>query len=136
MAWDGNPGGDGLSPFERRVVELVAWLRRNGAAVQAANPKIRAWVEEGIDEGLIARALDVAKDDRGPSPQPVNAGLLDAIVRRLLVEQGRPRRRNWAGASDVELEARARELGVHSVGRSRAEVVAAIVAKERPEAAA
>lgn len=125
-----------MSAFDRRVVELVAWLRRNGAAVQAANPKIRAWVEEGIDEGLIAKALDVAKDDRGPSPQPVNAGLLDAIVRRLLAEQGRPRRRNWAAASDVELEGRARELGVHSVGRSRAEVVAAIAEREGREGAA
>lgn len=129
--------GEEVGKGDRKVIELVAWLRRNGAAVQAANPKVRAWVTEGIDEGLIARALDIAKDDRGPSPQPVNAGLLDAIVRRLLVERDKPpRRRNWAAASDVQLEERARELGVHSVGRSRAEVVAAIVAREHAEAAA
>lgn len=120
-----------MSAADRKVVDLVAWLRRNGAAVQAANPKVRAWVEEGIDEGLIARALDVAKDDRGPSPQPVNAGLLDAIVRRLLVEQARPpRARNWAVAPDVELAARAQVLGVATYGKSRSEVVAAVVARE------
>jgi hypothetical protein len=123
----------GLDRVSRGAIELTAWLRRNGADVQAGNPKLRAWVEEGIDEGLIARALDVAKDRRGPSPQPVGVGLIDTILRGMLADQARPpRARNWATASDADLECRGRELGLPTMGKTRAEVVSAIIAREAP----
>lgn len=100
---------------------LVGFLRKHGVRCNAMDPRVLAWVADGVDEALICKAVDKAKDLRGPSPQPVNVGLLEAIVRGLAEEAARPAKAPPWWSSDALAEQKARELGVSgaAVGESR-----------------
>lgn len=57
-------------------------LRKRGAALQASNPIVRRWAERGVSDAQALSALETAEQrrhDKG-SAQPINAGLLDAIL--------------------------------------------------------
>lgn len=65
-----------------RAIELTAMLRRRGASVQASDPRVRAWAVHGVSDAQVLTALETAQQrraDRGTA-QPVNAGLIDAIL--------------------------------------------------------
>jgi hypothetical protein len=69
--------------ISERAIELVAMLRQRGASLQASDPRVRAWAANGVSDARVLTALETAQQrraDRGAS-QPVNAGLLDAILR-------------------------------------------------------
>lgn len=69
-------------PIQSRALELVAMLRQRGAAIAAGNPHARRWAESGVTDAQALRALETAERRRSEtgSPQPVNAGLLNAII--------------------------------------------------------
>lgn len=69
-------------PITSRAIELSCLLRHRGAALQASNPKVRSWAERGITDAQALTALEVAEQRRADqaTPQPVNAGLIDAIL--------------------------------------------------------
>lgn len=69
-------------PIQSRALELVAMLRQRGASIAAGNPHARRWAETGVTDAQALRALETAERRRSEtgSPQPVNAGLLNAII--------------------------------------------------------
>jgi uncharacterized protein YdaU (DUF1376 family) len=77
-----NPAAD---PLHGRANELATLLHLRGAAVQATNPRVRRWAEIGISDAQALQALQIAQSRREAqaSPQPVNAGLLAAILHDL-----------------------------------------------------
>lgn len=114
----GAVGGDGeqTSPQMRKAAGLVALLRKRGVRCNTQDPRLLAWVADGLDEAFIFKAVDVAKDRRGDSPQPVNVGLLDTIARGLADDAKRPAKKAadawWL--SDAATEAKGRELGMQA----------------------
>jgi hypothetical protein len=69
-------------PTTARAIELTAMLRKRGAALQASNPIVRRWAESGVSDAQALSALETAeqrRQDKG-SAQPINAGLIDAIL--------------------------------------------------------
>lgn len=69
-------------PIIGRAIEITALLTKRGAAIQASNPTVRAWAEQGVTDTQALQALDIANERRQEqaNPQPVNAGLLNAIL--------------------------------------------------------
>lgn len=69
-------------PIQSRALELVAMLRQRGAAIAAGNPHAKRWAEIGVTDAQALRALETAERRRSEtgSVQPVNAGLLNAII--------------------------------------------------------
>jgi len=84
---DSKPSDDhGLpataDPTTARAIELTAMLRKRGAGLQASNPIVRRWAESGVSDAQALSALETAeqrRQDKG-SAQPINAGLIDAIL--------------------------------------------------------
>lgn len=109
------------SPQMRRAGALVAMLRKQGVRSNAMDPRLLAWVSDGIADGLICKGVEVARQRRGDNPQPINLGYLDAIVRGLVEDEKRPPALPPWWSSDALAEAKARELGVSgaAVGESR-----------------
>lgn len=70
-------------PIHARAVELAVLLRRQGAALQPSDPRVRSWAERGITDEEALLALQTAQRQRQAqgSRQPINAGYLDAILR-------------------------------------------------------
>lgn len=69
-------------PTTARAIELTAMLRKRGAALQASNPIVRRWAESGVSDAQALSALETAEQRRQDkaSTQPINAGLIDAIL--------------------------------------------------------
>ncbi len=69
-------------PIVGRAIEITALLAKRGAAIQASNPTVRAWAEQGVTDTQALQALDIANERRQEraDPSPVNAGLLNAII--------------------------------------------------------
>lgn len=69
-------------PITARAIELSIQLRQRGAALQASDPRVRSWAENGITDAQALTALDTAQQRRQDrsDPKPVNAGLIDAIL--------------------------------------------------------
>ncbi len=68
--------------LQERAVELTVMLREQGASLQASDPRVRKWASSDVTDAQVIAALAEAKrrrDDQG-SKQPVNAGLIDAIM--------------------------------------------------------
>lgn len=82
---DSAPGDEPpptADPTTARAIELTAMLRKRGAGLQASNPIVRRWAESGVSDGQALSALETAeqrRQDKG-SAQPINAGLIDAIL--------------------------------------------------------
>ena len=70
-------------PIHARAVELSVLLRQRGAALQASDPKVRAWAESGVTDAQALAALETAQSRRHEqaSAQPINAGYLDTLIR-------------------------------------------------------
>lgn len=69
-------------PTVGRAIELTAMLRKRGASLQASDPRVRGWAESGVSDAQALSALETAeqrRQDKG-SAQPINAGLIDAII--------------------------------------------------------
>ena len=90
-----SPPLDGPDPITHRAIELSSLLHQRGAALQASDPRVRAWAERGISDAQALTALETAETRRTEkgSSQAINAGLLDAILSDVAVNparQGRP----------------------------------------------
>lgn len=84
-------------PIHARAIELTVLMRKRGAAMQASDPRVRAWAESGITDAQALTALETAQQRRADqaNPQPINAGYLDAILKDIVAGTGQqPRRRN------------------------------------------
>lgn len=83
-----SPPPDGPDPITLRAIELSALLHQRGAALQASDPRVRAWAERGISDAQALTALETAETRRAEkgSSQAVNAGLLDAILSDLATD--------------------------------------------------
>lgn len=79
---DLDPAADPPDPIQTRSLELVQLLRNRGAAIAAGNPHARRWAEAGVTDAQALSALETAEQRRTEtrSVQPVNAGLLNAII--------------------------------------------------------
>jgi hypothetical protein len=79
----------GPDPITARAIELAVLLRPRGAAIQASDPRLRAWAAQGVTDAQVLSALETATARRAEqgSPQPVNSGYLDAIITDLLAEK-------------------------------------------------
>lgn len=69
-------------PVDIRALELVVLLRSRGASITAGNVHARRWARSGVSDAQVLAALESAEKRRADaqSPQPVNAGLLNAII--------------------------------------------------------
>lgn len=69
-----------------RAAEIVALLKPRGVLTHSQNPMLQAWAGKGITDVQILQALQTAENRRSErgSPQPVNVGFLDAILRDML----------------------------------------------------
>lgn len=78
-----DPPPAAADPIHSRAIELTALLRKRGAALQASDPRVRGWAENGVTDAQALTALDTAQERRAEqaNPQPINAGYLDAILR-------------------------------------------------------
>lgn len=106
-------------PIHARAVELAVLLRKHGAALQAADPRVRSWAERGVTDAQALMALQTAKRQRRArgSPQPINAGYLDAILQSQDAADSRPTARR-------------------SIHDERAEVIAVLTGRRRAEGSA
>ena len=70
-------------PIQIRSIELATLLRKRGAALQASDPRVREWASSGVTDAQALTALEAAQQRRHEqnSPQPVNAGYLDSILK-------------------------------------------------------
>ena len=92
-----DPAAAGRDPVTSRALELTALLRQRGAAVQPGNPHVRRWAESGVTDAQALTALETADRRRCEtgSANPVNAGLLNAILADVqATERSPPRRRS------------------------------------------
>lgn len=115
-------GGHARGPVSD-LVGLVALLHKRGARLNAMDPRVLGWQRDAINHGLILQAMDLAQERRAQegSGQPVNAGLLDVIVRDLMARAARPPAVAW-WTSDEATMGKGRELGVEArPGESMAE---------------
>lgn len=66
-----------------RAVALRVLMRRAGVAVNADDPRVQRWALERFTEAEALAAIEAARRQRTDeaSAQPVNAGLVDAILR-------------------------------------------------------
>jgi uncharacterized protein YdaU (DUF1376 family) len=73
-----------------RADEISRLLHQQGTTLPVTDPRLRAWADSGISDSQLLAALDTARIRRASqgNTQPVNAGLLDAI----LVDLRRPAR--------------------------------------------
>jgi hypothetical protein len=69
-------------PIAVRAIELTGLMRRPGVRLQASDPRVRQWAANGVSDAQALLALGTAQQRRTAraNPQPVNAGLLDAIL--------------------------------------------------------
>lgn len=69
-------------PITTRAVGIAVLLRQRGAGVTAGDPRLRGWAERGVTDAALLTALETAERRRceSASLQPVNSGLLDAIL--------------------------------------------------------
>lgn len=69
-------------PVQERKLELVAMLRKRGAALQAGDPRVERWAANGVTDAQALQALEIAQQRReaANSPAPINAGYLDSIL--------------------------------------------------------
>lgn len=104
-------------PIQSRALELVAMLRQRGAAIAAGNPHARHWAEIGVTDAQALSALETAEQRRSEtgSVQPVNAGLLNAIIDDALNPQ------------------RSRPAGRRSIHDERTETIAALTGRRNHE---
>lgn len=84
-------GGDAAA-IHARAIQLAILLRNRGAALQASDPRVQEWAASGVSDAQALMALEVAQQRRvdQQSVQPVNAGLIDAILRDQLSAPGKP----------------------------------------------
>lgn len=77
-----DPAAAPPDPIGARALQLVLLLRQRGAAIAAGNPHTRQWAETGVTDAQALAALEAAEQRRADSGsvQPVNAGLLNAIL--------------------------------------------------------
>lgn len=102
----GEPPGNAAAladPILTRAIEITVLLTKRGGALQASDPRVRAWAEQGVTDTQALQALDIANERRQQQadPRPINAGLLDAIlgdIRQLPTANARasPRRKTVA----------------------------------------
>ena len=85
---ESSPPHAGQDPITIRAIELSAMLHQRGAALQASDPRVRAWAERGISDAQALTALETAETRRAEkgSAQAINAGLLDAIISDLATD--------------------------------------------------
>ena len=114
-------------PITARAIELASMLIHRGAALQASDPRVRRWAETGVSDAQALTALDTAQQRREEqaNPQPVNAGLIDAILGDLTAPNSRASPRIVASSREgrisnyaAEAAAARGEYGAeHSTGR-------------------
>lgn len=77
-----DPAAAPHDPVGARALELTVLLRQRGASIAAGNPHARKWAEAGVTDAQALAALETAERRRAEtrSTQPVNAGLLTAIL--------------------------------------------------------
>lgn len=100
-----SPSAEPPDHLAARAIEITALLRQRGAALQAADPKVRAWAERGVTDAQALSALELAQQRRHDQndPKPVNAGYLDAILSAEATPNGRaPPGKNGAARESLE----------------------------------
>ncbi|MGQ5524890.1 YdaU family protein [Chitinimonas sp. PSY-7] len=67
---------------QSRALELTILLRKRGASLQASNPHVQEWAKSGVSDATALQALEIAEQRRANqgNAQPINAGLLNAII--------------------------------------------------------
>ena len=95
-------------PIHARSVELSVLLRQRGAALQASDPRVRAWAESGVTDAQALAVLETAQSRRHEqaSAQPINAGYLDTLIR-----EPAPVARRTSGAAQKSFAQQDREAG-------------------------
>jgi hypothetical protein len=85
---DANPDArtKPAAAFRHRAIELAILMRGRGAKVNSDNPYCIEWAEKGVTDAQALSALETALERRQQrqDPQPVNAGLLNAIIEDLM----------------------------------------------------
>ncbi len=70
-------------PTSLRAIELTALLRQRGAKLQASDPNVRRWAEQGVSDAQALAALEKALQQRADKADssPVNSGYLESILK-------------------------------------------------------
>ena len=110
-------------PIHVRACELTSLVRNRGARLNASNPDVRSWAEQGVTDAQLLTAFDLAEERRAAKgdPSPVNAGLLTAILGDLTANAG-----GGARASPAARKANAmRDQNREAIERAKARIMAA-----------
>lgn len=96
----------------RRANGIAARLRQAGVSCHAQQPKLLAWVAQGISDAQLDAALAAARQGRADegTGQPLNLGYIDAKLQTVL-RPPKPAAPPW-WQSDSSMDAKARELGI------------------------
>ena len=108
-------------PEMARAIEIVTMLRREGARLNAMDPRVLGWVRAGVSDAVLLAAMSAAQERRSSegSAQPIGSGLLDVLVRDAhdRAEGRRPKARWWA--TDAGVVEEGRRLGLEAaIGES------------------
>lgn len=108
-----------------RAVAVAVLLRQNGAGVAAGDPRLRQWAMDGRSDAELLTALETAERRRAESGslQPVNAGLLDAILaggppRAVPSPRRDQQRTSWTQQANPRIATRQGEHHEHTADRS------------------
>lgn len=121
-------------PEMTRAIEIVTMLRREGARLNAIDPRVLGWVRAGVSDAVLLAAMSAAQERRSSegSAQPIGSGLLDVLVRDAHDRAAgrRPKVRWWA--TDAGVLEEGRRLGLEaSVGESMDDFKARIKAAQQ-----
>lgn len=118
------PPGDGQAlngetppapdPVHDRALAIAALLRPRGMAITPGNPTVLRWAADpGITDAGLLTAFETAEQRRAGSPQPVNVGLVDAILADMTQQprNGKPAAGWWE--SETATLAHGRTLGMN-----------------------
>lgn len=113
--------GKGLDAVASRAADIAVMLRKQGARLTSADPRVLQWARDGVSDSVLLDAMTLAIDSRQRegSAQPIGSKYLDTIARDLFerASGARPVARWWA--TDEGTAEEGRRLGLEArIGES------------------
>ena len=77
--------GKGLDAVASRAADIAVMLRKQGARLTSADPRVLQWARDGVSDSVLLDAMTLAIDSRQRegSAQPIGSKYLDTIARDL-----------------------------------------------------
>jgi uncharacterized protein YdaU (DUF1376 family) len=106
------------------VAQLAGWLRAAGlTGANPENPKLIQLAESGVTEAVVAEAVRIARTDRGKGEKPFHFSYIIGIISDL--QHPQERADPW-WLDDNKTLAKAKEVGVSTIGKLKAQVISEV----------